>query len=253
MPTCWAMVRKTSPWLRGLDEAPTFTGFVRSSFEAGRAAAFFPTFVAILATPLAWRCSLQPIGCEHEKRKRDSRPGSAYRGRRSCATGAAAEALLRGRPRESAGQYQLRGRGVTLTPMGASRSLSARRRCRGIGLDLPDHELPLAEAHDVQVRERLLPLRVLVGVLAWEPHEHRPRGEIFQLGERLNHREHSLIPDGVPAQGVDRIRPLGVCREGEGGEAAATGHRRRTTRGSGTAGTSRVHPARTHRRFPVLG
>src|SRR5437870_12485 len=116
MPTCWAMVRKTSPWLRGLDEAPTFTGFVRSSFEAGRAAAFFATFVAILATPLAWRCSLQPIGCEHEKRKRDSRPGSAYRGRRSCATGAAAEALLRGRPRESAGQYQLRGRGVTSPP-----------------------------------------------------------------------------------------------------------------------------------------
>src|SRR6266852_9002563 len=51
MPTCWAMVWKTSPLLRGFAEALTLSGFLRSSFETGRAGAFFTALVAIPQSP----------------------------------------------------------------------------------------------------------------------------------------------------------------------------------------------------------
>src|SRR5438128_6735017 len=66
MPTCWAMVPKTSLLLRGFAAAPTFTSFVRSSFETGRADALFAPLVAMLAPPLAARAPThsrqRPVG-----------------------------------------------------------------------------------------------------------------------------------------------------------------------------------------------
>src|SRR5213083_1133498 len=56
MPACWAMVRKTSLLLRGFAEAPTLSGLSRTSFETGRADAFFTAFFAMFVPPLllAW-------------------------------------------------------------------------------------------------------------------------------------------------------------------------------------------------------
>src|SRR6266849_2821977 len=42
MPTCCAMVPKTSPLPRGFPEALTFSGLVRSSFETARTDPCFP-------------------------------------------------------------------------------------------------------------------------------------------------------------------------------------------------------------------
>src|SRR5713226_7292970 len=44
MPTCCAMVPKTSPLLRGFAEALTLSGLVRSSFETARTDPCFPLF-----------------------------------------------------------------------------------------------------------------------------------------------------------------------------------------------------------------
>src|SRR5438132_3029023 len=54
MPTCWAMVPKTSPLLRGLAETPTLTGLVRSSFEAVRMDPGFPFFTIPHPPPPLW-------------------------------------------------------------------------------------------------------------------------------------------------------------------------------------------------------
>src|SRR5437667_3415745 len=78
MPTCWAMVPKTSPLLRGFAELLTFTDLVISSFETGRAVAFFTTLVAILNSSSSSReYRRHPIGCGSEKGKRQlpTQPG----------------------------------------------------------------------------------------------------------------------------------------------------------------------------------
>src|SRR6266478_1417407 len=54
MPTCWAMVPKTSPLLRGSAETPTFSGLVRLSFETARMDPCFPFFSIPHPPPPLW-------------------------------------------------------------------------------------------------------------------------------------------------------------------------------------------------------
>src|SRR5439155_26258500 len=59
MPTCWAMVPKTSPLLRGFPEAPIFSSLVRLSFETVRTDPCFPLFaIPHPPPPLRGRVSL---------------------------------------------------------------------------------------------------------------------------------------------------------------------------------------------------
>src|SRR5690242_193043 len=74
MPTCCAIVPYTSLLLRALEDAPTFSGFVRSSFETARAAgAFCFAFVAILTPPIVLVTARHPIGRGEQKGNSDTR------------------------------------------------------------------------------------------------------------------------------------------------------------------------------------
>src|SRR2546428_11364487 len=94
MPTCWAMVPKTSLLLRGCALAATLTGFVRSIVVTARAAdpflvAFIPSTSLSSAGCLARHLSNRRKAAKRQ-RKRGAKVG---RNRRQVPAGSAAQSV----------------------------------------------------------------------------------------------------------------------------------------------------------------
>src|SRR2546426_7198875 len=74
MPTCWAMVPKTSPLLRGFPEAPIFSGLVRLSFETARTDPCFPLFAIHIPLLYGWHSHTARTGRQQAERVAELAP-----------------------------------------------------------------------------------------------------------------------------------------------------------------------------------